>query len=57
MPESWRMSILIPFYMGKGDANFFIFYYRSLKMLKHAIKILERGFERRIRGTITISNI
>jgi len=56
MPESWRRSVLIPLYKGKGDpkecSN-----YRSLKMLAHAMKILQRVFGRRIRGAITISDI
>jgi len=56
MPKSWRRNVLIPLYKGKGDAKE-CSNYRSLKMLKQAMKILERVFERRIRGAITISDI
>jgi len=56
MSESWRRSVLIPLYKGKGDAKE-CSNYRRLKMLEHAMKILERVFERRIRGAITISDI
>jgi len=55
MPESWRRSVLIPLYKGKGDAKE-CSNYRCLKMLEHAIKILERVCERRIRSAITISD-
>jgi len=48
--------VFLPLYKGKGDAiecsN-----YRSLKMLEHIMKILESVVERRIRGSITISDI
>jgi len=56
MPVSWRRSVLIPLYKGKGDTKE-CSNYRSLKMLEYAIKILERVFERSIRSTITISDI
>jgi len=39
MPESWRRSVLIPLYKGKGDAKEYS-NYRSLKMLEHAMKFL-----------------
>jgi len=56
MPESWKRSVLIPLYKGKGDAKE-CSNYRSLQMLEHAMKILERVFEKRIRDAITISDI
>jgi len=55
MLESWRRSILIPLYTGKGDAKE-CSNYRSLKILEHAMKILG-VFEKRIQCTITISDI
>jgi len=42
MPESWRTSVLI-LYKDKGDVKECL-NYRSLKMLKHAMKILEKSF-------------
>jgi len=57
MLESWRRGVLIPLYNGKGDVKE-CSNYKSLKILDHAMKILERVFERRIRGAIIIiSNI
>ena len=48
MPESWRKSDLIPIFNGKGDVrsngN-----YRSIKLLEHAVKVIERIFERGLR--------
>jgi len=40
MTKSWRKSDLIPLYKGKDDAKE-CSNYRSLKMLEHAMKILE----------------
>jgi len=54
--ESRKRSVLIPLYKSKGDAKE-CSNYRSLKMLEHVMKILERVFVRRIRGAITISDI
>jgi len=42
--------------LDKGDAKE-RFNYKSMKMLEHAMKILERTFDRRIQGKITISGI
>ena len=43
MPESWRKSDLIPIFKGKGDVrsrgN-----YRSIKLLEHGMKVIERIF-------------
>ena len=56
MPNSWRRSVLIPLYKGKGDAKECTSY-RSLKMLEHAMKVLERVFEERIRQIVEINEI
>ena len=49
MPTMWKESLLVPLYKGKGDAlkcsN-----YRSIKLLDHAMKVVEKVFERRLRS-------
>jgi len=44
MPESWR-SDLIPFYKGKGDVRS-CGNYRSIKLLDHGLKVIERVVEK-----------
>jgi len=46
MLGSWRRSVLIPLYKGKGDAKEFS-NYRSVKMLEYAMKILNEDFGKR----------
>ena len=51
IPDDWTASYIINPYKGKGDAlereN-----YRSLKLLEHAMKVLERVIERMIRNVV-----
>lgn len=56
MPESWRKSVLIPLYKGKGDAKD-CSNYRSVKLLEHSMKIIERIFVERIRRRVEINEI
>ena len=53
MPDSWRKSMLVPVYKGKGDpkkcGN-----YRSIKLLEHGMKVVERVFESRLRKVLDI---
>ena len=53
MPDSWRKSMLVPVYKGKGDpkkcGN-----YRSVKLLEHGMKVVERVFESRLRKVLDI---
>ena len=56
MPTSWRKSVLIPLYKGKGDAKECTSY-RSLKMLEHAMKVLERVFEERLCEKVKINEM
>jgi hypothetical protein len=53
MPESWKRSSVIPLYKGKGDVlecgN-----YRTIKLLEHGMKVVERIFERRLRKMVEI---
>ena len=56
MPESWTKSILIPLYKGKGDAKE-CSNYRSVKLLEHGMKVIERVFERRLRQKVDINEM
>jgi len=49
--EDWKSSVVIPFYKGKGDPMEYGSY-RGITLLKHAMKVLERIFEYRIRQQI-----
>ena len=48
--------MVIPPYKEKDDAKEYT-NYRSLKMLEHAMKVVERVFEDRIRNAVEISKI
>ena len=53
MPEDWKSSVVLPIYKGKGDPME-CGSYRGIKLLEHAIKVVERIFEHRIRQQIDI---
>ena len=44
MPEDWATSVVIPIFEGKGDIKNCDMY-RGVKLLEHAIKIVERVLE------------
>ena len=50
-PESWKRSTIVLLYKGKGNVlecgN-----YRTIKLLEHGMKVVERVFEKRLRKTI-----
>ena len=56
MPEEWKTSVIVPIFKGKGDAMD-CGVYRRVKMLEHAMKILERVLENRIRGLVTTDDM
>jgi len=41
IPEDWKSSVVLPIYKGKGDP-IECGSYRGIKLLEHAIKVLER---------------
>ena len=47
MPECWRKSNLISIFKGKGDVRS-SGNYRSIKLLEHGMKVIERSFEKRL---------
>ena len=56
MPEEWKTSVVVPIFKGKGDViNCRV--YRGVKLLEHAMKIVERVLENRIGGLVTIDDM
>ena len=53
MPESWNRSTVVPLYKDKGSvlecSN-----YRTIKLLEHGMKVVERVFEKRLRKMLEI---
>ena len=47
MPDEWQTSVLVPIFKGKGDVRS-CNTYKEVKLLEHAMKIIERVLERRI---------
>ena len=48
MPDYWALSVVVPNFMGKGNAMSCTTY-RGVKLLEHAMKIVEKVLERRLR--------
>ena len=55
MPEEWRKSVLVPIFKNKGDVQS-CNNYRGIKLMSHAMKILERVIETRLRQVVNISD-
>ena len=56
MPDEWKTSVIVPIFKGKGD----VMSSRScngVKLLEHAMKIVERVQERRIQTLINLNKI
>jgi len=56
IPEDWKSSVVLPIYKGKGDPMEFGSY-RGIKLLEHAMKVVERIFEHRIWQQIEIDDM
>lgn len=56
MPDEWTLSVLIPIFKGKGDAMS-CGAYRGVKLLEHAMKIVERVLEKRIRSMVNVDEM
>ena len=54
MPSEWRLSVVVPIYKNKGDAQS-CSNYRGIKLLSHTMKLWERVIECRVRRIVTIS--
>ena len=56
MPEEWKTSVVVPIIKGKGDVMD-CGAYRGVKLLEHAMKIVERVLENRIRELVMIDEM
>jgi len=56
IPEDWKSSVVLPIYKGKCDPME-CGSYRGIKLLEHAMKVVERIFEHRIRQQIEIGDM
>jgi len=56
IPEDWKSSVVLPIYKGKGDPME-SGSYRGIKLLEHAMKVVERIFEDRIQKQIDIDDM
>ena len=56
MPDEWKTNVIVPIFKGKGDVMS-CGSYRGAKLLEHAMKIVERVLERRIRTLINLNEM
>ena len=56
MPDGWQTSVLVPIFKGNGDVRNCITY-RGVKLLEHAVKVIERVLERRIQELVNIDSM
>ena len=56
MPDEWQTSVLVPIFKGKGDVRN-CNTYRGVKLLEHAMKIVERVLKRRIRELVNFDSM
>ena len=56
MLDEWGLSVVVPIFKGKGDAMN-CGAYRGVKLLGHAMKIVEKVLERRMRGMVKVDEM
>ena len=56
MPEEWKTSAVVPIFKGKGDVMD-CGAYRGVKLLEHAMKIVERVLENGIRELVMLDEM
>ena len=56
MPDEWKTSVAVPIFKKKGDVMS-CGSYKGVKLLEHAMKIVERVLERRIRTLVNLDKI
>lgn len=55
MPDEWALSVVVPIFKGKGNAMS-CGAYRGVKLLEHAVKIVEKVLERRLQRMVKVGN-
>ena len=56
MPDEWQTSVPVPIFKEKGDVRI-CNTYKEVKLSEHAMKIVERVLERRIRKLVNIDSM
>ena len=56
MPDEWKTNVIIPIFKGKGNVMS-CGSYRGVKLLEHAMKIVEKILERRIRTLVSLNKM
>ena len=56
MLDEWQTSVLVPIFKGKGDVGS-CNTYGGVKLLEHAMKMVKRVLERRIRELVNINSM
>ena len=56
MPDEWKASVIVPIFKGKGDVMS-CGSYRGVKLLEHAIKIVERVLERQLQTLVNLNEM
>ena len=56
MPDEWKTSVIVPIFKRKGDVMS-CGSYRGMKLLEHAMKIVERVLGRRIQTVVNLNEM
>jgi len=56
IPEDWKSSVVLPIYKEKGDPKE-CESYTGIKLLEHAMKVVEMIFEHRVRQQMMIQSL
>ena len=56
MLDEWKTSVIVPIFKEKGDVMI-CGSYRGMKLIEHAMKIVERVLERRIRTLVNLNEM
>ena len=54
--DEWKTSVIVPIFKGKDDVLSYGSY-RGVKLLEHAMKIVERILERQIRTLVNLNKM
>jgi len=57
IPEDWKSSVILPIYKGKKLIQWSVDLIGGIKLLEHAMKVVERIFEHRIRQQIEVDDM
>ena len=56
IPDEWALSVVVPIFKRNGDAMRCLAY-KGVKLLEHAMKIVEKVLERRMRHMVKVDEM